>query len=47
MQRRYALLSAVALLGSGAALALKPGSESVAVYVVPLDDVPEAIPKQG
>ena len=37
------LLSAVALLGSGAALALKSGDESVAVYVVPLDDVPEAL----
>jgi len=43
MQRRHVLLSAVALLGSGVALALKPGSESVAVYVVPLDDVPEAL----
>ncbi|MCC2961645.1 hypothetical protein LK540_14540 [Massilia sp. IC2-278] len=43
MQRRHVLLSAVALLGSGAALALKSGDESVAVYVVPLDDVPEAL----
>ena len=43
MQRRHVLLSAVALLGSGTALALKSGDESVAVYVVPLDDMPEAL----
>lgn len=43
MQRRDVLLSAAALLGSSVALAARPGGESVAVYVVPLDDVTEAL----
>lgn len=43
MQRRHMLLSALALLGSGTAYALKSGDESIPVYVVPLDDVPEAL----
>jgi len=43
MQRRQLLLSTIALLGSGAALAATSKGESVPVYVVPLDDVPEAL----
>lgn len=43
MQRRQVLLFTLALLGSGAALAAKPEGNAVAVYVVPLDDVPEAL----
>ena len=43
MQRRHLMLSALALLGSGAALAIRSGGETVPVYVVPLDDVPEAL----
>ncbi len=42
MQRRQMLLSTLALLGSGGAVAAGPGAP-VAVYVVPLDDVPEAL----
>jgi len=43
MQRRHLMLSALALLGSGAAFALKGGGDAVSVYVVPLDDMPEAL----
>jgi len=43
MQRRHVVLSALALLGSGAAFAIKSRGETVPVYVVPLDDFPEAL----
>ena len=41
MQRRHLLLSGLALLGSGAAFAVRSRGEAVPVYVVPLDDFPE------
>ncbi|XYJ09786.1 hypothetical protein ACSUZJ_20765 [Telluria sp. B2] len=41
MQRRYLLLTGIALLGSGAAFAVRPRGEAVPVYVVPLEDFPE------
>lgn len=43
MQRRHVVLTGLALLGSGAALAVRSrGGEIVPVYVIPLDDFPEA-----
>lgn len=41
MQRRHMLLTGLALLGSGAAFAVRSRGEDVPVYVVPLDDFPE------
>ena len=41
MQRRHVLLSGLALLGSGAAFAVRSRGDVVPVYVVPLDDFPE------
>ena len=41
MQRRHLLLTGLALLGSGAAFAVRSRGDTVPVYVVPLDDFPE------